>query len=55
VDIDDNILDKNCRENQTAPFIFNNFFPRENRVTYEIMWKSMVQSDRPQVTALHAG
>jgi len=34
---------------------FNNPPPPENRVIYEIMWKSIVQPDRPQVTALHAG
>jgi hypothetical protein len=38
----------------------NNFFP-EIRIVYEIMWKNMVQPDRPQMTikyggcALHAG
>jgi hypothetical protein len=29
-------------------FMFNNFFP-ENRAVYEIMWKNMVQPDRPQM------
>jgi hypothetical protein len=27
----------------------SNFFP-ENRAVYEIMWKSMVEPDRPQMT-----
>jgi hypothetical protein len=29
-------------------FAFNNFFS-ENRAVYEIMWKNVVQLDRPQV------
>jgi hypothetical protein len=44
-----NISDKSCRENQSTHFMFNNFFP-ENRAVYEIMWKNMVQRDRPQMT-----
>ena len=40
--------------------IFNIFFP-ENPADYWVMWKNMVQPDRPQMTiqygacALHAG
>jgi len=30
-------------------FIFNNFFP-ENRAVYEIMWKNIVDPDRPLMT-----
>jgi hypothetical protein len=32
-------------------FMFNGFFPRksENIAVYEIMWKNMVQPDRPQM------
>jgi hypothetical protein len=26
------------------------FFSLENRVVYEIMWKNVVQPDRPQIT-----
>jgi len=26
------------------------FFPHENRAAYEIMWKNIVQPDRPQMT-----
>ena len=29
--------------------MFSNFFP-ENRVVYEIIWKNILQPDRPQVT-----
>ena len=42
-----NVLDKSCRENQNTHFVFNNFFPPENRAVYEIMWKNMVEPDRP--------
>ena len=30
-------------------FMFNNVSP-ENRAFYEIMWKNLVQPDRPQMT-----
>jgi hypothetical protein len=29
--------------------MFNKFFP-ENRAVYEIMWKNMIETDRPQMT-----
>jgi hypothetical protein len=56
-----NISDKACRENQNTQFIFNNFSFSENPAVPEILWKDMVQSDRPQVElyygacAFHAG
>ena len=31
-------------------FMFNNFFFFKNRAVYEIMWKNIVQRDRPQMT-----
>jgi hypothetical protein len=35
---------------QNTQFMFNNFPPPpENRVVYEIMWKNMVEPDRPQI------
>jgi len=50
-----------CRGNQTH-FIFNNFFFLPKMVLFmRLMWKNMVQPDRPQMTtqngarALHAG
>ena len=43
------VSDKSCGENQNTRFKLNNFFS-ENRAVYEIMWKNIVQSDRPQVT-----
>jgi len=30
--------------------MFNNYFPLENLTVYEIMWKNIVQPDRPQMT-----
>jgi len=36
-----NVLDKH--------FMFSNFFP-ENHGVYKIMWKPMVELDRPQMT-----
>jgi hypothetical protein len=53
-----NISDK-YRENQNTRFCSITF--SENGAFYEVMWKNMVQSERPQMTlyygacALHAG
>jgi len=41
--------DKCCGENQNIHFMFDNFFS-ENHAIYEIMWKNMVEPDRPQMT-----
>jgi hypothetical protein len=30
--------------------MFNNLFFFENRAVYEIMWKSMVEPDKPEIT-----
>jgi hypothetical protein len=43
-----NISDKSCRENQNTILCSTAF--SENRAVYEIMWKNMVESDRPQMT-----
>jgi hypothetical protein len=48
-----NVLDKHCRENQNAYCIFNNFFFFENVAVYEIMSKSMVEPEGPQMTSRH--
>jgi hypothetical protein len=40
---------KNCRENQNTKFIL--FF--ENHAFYEIMFKYIVEQDRPQITIWH--
>jgi hypothetical protein len=50
--------DKIFRENQNTHFVFNNFFFFfENRAVYEIVFKNIVDADRPQygACALHAG
>jgi len=47
-----NVADNSCTENQNAYSMFNNFFI-ENRAFYEIIWKNMVWSDRPQHSASH--
>ena len=43
-----NVWDKSCRESQNT-FMFSNS-PPENRAVYEIMWKNIVEPDRPQMT-----
>jgi hypothetical protein len=43
-----NVSGKRCRQNKNTHFTFNNFFP-ENRAVYEIMWKNMVELDRPLI------
>ena len=43
-----NILDGSCRENQNTHFMLNNFF-LEIRAVYEIVWKNIVDPDRPQM------
>jgi hypothetical protein len=47
-----NVSDKSCRHNQNTHFMFNNFFIT-NHAIYEIMWKNIVQPDRPQMTTWH--
>jgi hypothetical protein len=47
-----NVSDNSCRENHNPHFMFNNSFS-ENRAFYEIMWKNMVEPDRPQITIWH--
>jgi len=44
-----NIPDKLLERNQNTHFLFNKLFP-ENRTVYEIMWKNIVEIDRPRVT-----
>jgi hypothetical protein len=51
-------MSKSCKENRNT-FRINNvfiylFFFFENRAVYEIMWKNIVQMDRPQMTRAHA-
>ena len=42
------VSDESRREKQNIHFVFNNFF-LENHAVYEIMWKNIVQPDRPQI------
>jgi hypothetical protein len=47
-----NVSDKSCTELQNTQFM-NDIFFFENRAVYEILWKNMVQPDRPHVTILY--
>jgi hypothetical protein len=44
------ISDRICRENQKTHFVLNNFFLKENFAPYEIMWRNILEPDRPQMT-----
>jgi hypothetical protein len=46
-----NVSDTGCRENQNTHCVLNECFP-ENREAYEIMYKIVVEPDRPQMTML---
>jgi hypothetical protein len=48
-----NFSDKSCRENQNTHFMLSNFFS-ENPAVYEIMWKNIVEPDRPQMATYSA-
>jgi hypothetical protein len=46
-----NISDRSRRESQNTHFMLSNlFFFFENRAICEIMWKNIVEPDRPQLT-----
>jgi hypothetical protein len=45
-----NISQQNCRENQNTCLMLSNSFS-ESRAVDEIMWESVLESDRPQMTA----
>jgi len=45
-----NISNKICREKQNTHFKLHNFFFFENRAVCVIMWKNIVEPDRPQMT-----
>jgi len=42
-----NVSDRRSTENQNTHPVFSNFFCPGNRAFYEIMWKNMVEPDRP--------
>ena len=46
-----NVSDSRFIENQNTHFMFNNFF--FNHAVYEIMWKNIVEPDRPRMTIWH--
>jgi len=56
-----NIFHTKVVEKIKTHFMFNDFFPPENRAVYEVMWKNNIQPDRPQMAieygacALHVG
>ena len=43
-------LKKGCRENQNSRSVFSTFFFPKYRPFYEIMWKNMVEPEKPQKT-----
>ena len=45
-----NVSDKRCGENHNILFMFNNPPPPKNHAVYEILWKNIVEPDRPHVT-----
>jgi len=45
-----NVSDRNCRENQNT--LCSVSLP-ENHANYNIMWKNIVEPDRPQMTIWH--
>jgi hypothetical protein len=45
-----NVSDKISRGNQNTHFMFSNFFSPENRAVYEVMWKNVVEPDKPEMT-----
>jgi len=44
-----NVSEKNRREYQNTHFVFINFFFVSNCAIYEIIWKYIVECDRPQM------
>ena len=45
-----NISVKPCGENENTDFKFNSIFFSQNTAFYEIMWKNVVEPDKPQIT-----
>jgi len=44
---------RNVAENQNTHFVFSNLFFPENRDVYDIVWKNIVNPNRPQMTIWH--
>ena len=50
-----NVSGQTCKENKTLFLCPLKFF-FDNHAIYEVMWKSIIERDRPEMTcALHAG
>jgi hypothetical protein len=47
-----NFSGRSCRENQNT-FLCSVALFFENRTVYEIMWKNVVEADRPQIAIRH--
>ena len=45
---------QSCRENRNTHFMFNIFFFLENFVVYDILWKRIVDPERPHYSTAHA-
>jgi hypothetical protein len=45
-----NVSNKSCRENQNTHFMLSNFFFKENRPIYEIVWRNIVRPVKQQLT-----
>jgi hypothetical protein len=48
-----NASDKSFRDNENTHFMHSTFFFFFNCTIYEIMWKNIVESGRPEVTIWH--
>jgi hypothetical protein len=46
--LESEMFQKRAAEKIKTNFVFNDFFS-ENRAVYEIIWKNMVELDRPQM------
>jgi len=45
-----NVSYERCRANKNTPFVFTNIFFLKINPFFEIMWKNIVERDRPQMT-----
>jgi len=45
-----NVSDLSCRENQNTHFMLNFFLWFENNAVYELLWRNIVEPDRPHLT-----
>jgi len=45
-----NVSDRSFRDNQNTRFVFSTVLFSQNRAVHEIMWKNIVEPERPQMT-----